>query len=165
LFLSIRPDAVWVTRADACVARLAETWNEVHLDHDLNGERFVDVTRDDCGMAVVRWLCSRDRGHLRDARFFIHSHNVAAASQMLECLLHCGYRAEYRPFGHDLVDFLKLGPPSRRPGLGGRLRAFWERIVGRGPRLTRPAATRYDEDGSRSRDPRAGRETTSEEGP
>ena len=65
-----------------CVARLAEPWDEVHLDHDLGGEVYVDVGRDDCGMEVVRWLAREPRRHLRKARFTVHSHNMAAAFEM-----------------------------------------------------------------------------------
>jgi hypothetical protein len=164
MFLGRCPHAVWVTSVDACVDRLSEAWDEVHLDHDLNGERFVDVTRDDCGMAVVRWLCSPGREHLRRARFFVHSHNSVAAWQMVEQLLEHGYMAEYRPFGCDLVDFLTLVPPPRGPGLRRRLLTWWQRFVGRA-RLARPSASRYDGGGSRGQDTRASRKTTSEEGP
>lgn len=162
VFLDRCPRAVWVERADDCIGRLAEPWDEVHLDHDLNGERFVDVMRDDCGMAVVRWLCSHERRHLREARFFIHSHNFSAASLMVECLLRNGYAAEYRPFGYDLVDFLSFPPPSR-PGAWGRIVSAWRRLIGR--RLTERTSNRYDKGGSRGRGPRAGAEIRSEEGP
>ncbi|WP_337175335.1 cyclic-phosphate processing receiver domain-containing protein [Paludisphaera sp.] len=165
LFLECCPHAVWVTDVGACVDRLAEPWDEVHLDHDLNGERFVDESRDDCGMAVVRWLCSPSREHLRRARFFVHSHNSAAASRMVLLLLRHGYMAEYRPFGHDLVDFLTLGPPPRGRGLFRGLGAIWGRVADRWARLTRRTASRYDGGDSRGRGPRAGRKTTSEEGP
>src|ERR1700730_15634727 len=57
VFLAEHPDAVWVTTAEECIAYLAEPWHEVHLDHDLGGEAFVDCERNDSGMAVVRWLC------------------------------------------------------------------------------------------------------------
>ena len=53
MFLAAHPDAVWVGTAEACIAHLVEPWDEVHLDHDLGGEVFVDHERDDCGMAVV----------------------------------------------------------------------------------------------------------------
>lgn len=163
VFLDRCPQAVWITRADACIGRLAEPWDEVHLDHDLNGERFVDVMRDDCGMAVVRWLCGRDREHLRDARFFIHSHNFSAASLMVECLLRNGYTAEYRPFGYDLVDFLSFAPAPRPASPWSRLAGLWRRLAGR-RRLTETPATRYDEGGSRGRGSGASTENSSEEG-
>ena len=43
IFLAENPEAVWVQTADECIARLEEDWDEVHLDHDLGGERFVDL--------------------------------------------------------------------------------------------------------------------------
>jgi hypothetical protein len=52
--LTNNPDAVWVETADECIRTLREPWDEVHLDHDLGGEHFVDFDRDDCGMAVIR---------------------------------------------------------------------------------------------------------------
>lgn len=57
IFLAEHPGAVART-ADECIAYLCGPWDEVHLDHDLGGEIFVDHERDDCGMAVVRWLCT-----------------------------------------------------------------------------------------------------------
>lgn len=117
IFLAICPTAVWVETAQACIDRLADPWDEVHLDHDLGGERYVDVNREDCGMEVVRWLCAEERPHLSEARFFIHSHHLAAASLMVQCLLQEGYAAEFRPFGYDLVDLLTFedGPPLPAP--------------------------------------------------
>ena len=43
IFLNVHPDAVLVATAEECIARLAEPWDEVHLDHDLGG-RFSSVT-------------------------------------------------------------------------------------------------------------------------
>lgn len=114
VFLDRCPEAVWVRSAEACIARLANSWDEVHLDHDLGGEQYVDPNREDCGMAVVRWLCETPRPQHRDARFFIHSCNLAAASLMVECLLRNGYTAESRPFGFDLVDLLTFEEFSPR---------------------------------------------------
>lgn len=129
VFLAIRPEAVWVETARNCIDRLAEPWDEIHLDHDLGGERYVDVNRDDCGMEVVRWLCAETRPHLIDARFFIHSHHLAAASLMVQCLLQAGYAAEFRPFGYDLVDLLTFedGPPLPNPSHEFEESAGWAR--------------------------------------
>ena len=68
-FLTDNPDAVWVETVADCIRALREPWDEVHLDHDLGGEHFVDHDRDDCGMAVVRWLCEEPRPHLRSSLF------------------------------------------------------------------------------------------------
>jgi hypothetical protein len=132
VFLDRCPEAVWVKTADACIARLSECWDEVHLDHDLGGEQFVDTNRDDCGMAVVRWLCREPRAQLRNTRFFIHSHNLAASALMIQCLLRNGYAAEFRPFGFDLVDLLTFEDvtpaQARRAARARRIRAWRLRL-------------------------------------
>ncbi len=97
-FLAAYPDAAWVQTADECLGRLEEPWDEVHLDHDLGGERLVDHERDDCGMEVVRWVCLRPRPHLQVARFFVHSHNPNAACMMALRLQVAGFRVRVRPF-------------------------------------------------------------------
>jgi len=112
VFLARHPDAVWVQDAPGCVARLAETWDEVHLDHDLGGEVYVDSGREDCGMAVVRWLALEPRPHLRNARFTVHSHNMMAALAMIQGIRDLGFRVEARPFGLEVPE---VEPP---PGAG-----------------------------------------------
>jgi len=102
-FLGRHPEAVWVQTAGECIARLAERWDQVHLDHDLGGEIFVDSSRDDCGMEVVRWLCSQPQEPLPNTWFFVHSHNADAADLMVRSLLQYGYQAVYRPFGIDVL--------------------------------------------------------------
>src|SRR5271166_6168800 len=77
-FLGRNPQAVWVQTATECIARLAESWDQVHLDHDLGGEIFVDSSREDCGMEVVRWLCSQPIDPMPNTWFFVHSHNAEA---------------------------------------------------------------------------------------
>ncbi len=141
VFLDRCPEAVWVKSAEACIARLKDGWDEVHLDHDLGGERYVDPSRDDCGMAVVRWLCAEPRPQHRDTRFFIHSFNFSAASMMVECLLRNGYTAEFRPFGFDLVDLLSFEDVSpefvRRAARSRRRRTWRVRLRGLTRRLKR----------------------------
>ncbi len=121
-FLTYNPDAVWVETVADCVSALSEPWDEVHLDHDLGGEHFVDQDRDDCGMAVVRWLCEEPRPHLQSALFVIHTHNPGAAIAMIFQLQAMGYIVQERPFG---------APPPRpenhRPGW----MSFLARFLGR----------------------------------
>jgi hypothetical protein len=135
-FLAVYPDAVWVTTAADCIARLAEPWDEVHLDHDLGGEQFVDVARDDCGMAVVRWLAFEPRPHLRRARFFVHSHNGVAAMVMTLQLKGLGLAVSSRPFGEGRWRPSPPPPPS-----------FWRRVMDRINRARRPKATPEPKDG------------------
>ncbi len=104
VFLATCPQAVWVQTAADCMTRLDEPWDEVHLDHDLGGEQFVDINRDDCGMEVVRWICLTPRSHLRSTRFFIHSHNPVAATVMGVQMAVSGFNCEVRPFGTSTQD-------------------------------------------------------------
>ncbi len=99
VFLAENPEAVWVQTAAECIVRLEESWDEVHLDHDLGGEHFVDLSRDDCGMEVVRWLSLQLRPHLSETRFQIHSHNPVAATMMGMQMMMNGYKVQVRPFG------------------------------------------------------------------
>jgi len=105
-FLSENPEAVWVETVAECIDHLAENWDEVHLDHDLGGKTFVDIHEIDCGMEVIRWMCKEPRAHLRDARFFVHTHNSIAGLLMVLQMRASGYNAEFRPFGFDPTRFL-----------------------------------------------------------
>ncbi len=112
VFLKDHPDAVWVTTVPQCLARLAEPWDEVHLDHDLGGKMYVDSTDTDCGMEVIRWLCKEPRDHLKEALFFVHTHNATAGLLMVLQMRGGGYRAEFRPFGLDLERLLAHNEPE-----------------------------------------------------
>lgn len=125
-FLNQHPDASWVETVDDCIAALREPWDEVHLDHDLSGEHFVDHDRDDCGMEVVRWLCDEPHPHLDATSFVIHTHNPNAALAMVFQLQSMGYRVQERPFG--------APPPpetSDRPTRLDRLGALLSRFLSR----------------------------------
>lgn len=146
IFLDEVPHAVWVETAAACIARLAEPWDEVHLDHDLGGELFVDMARDDCGMAVVRWLCRERRPHLKAARFFIHSHNAMAAATMGLQLSAVGYLTELRPFGAPPLPPLPEDEPAPAPvAAGSALSRFLRRC--RAALLRRPVPAGSDRSG------------------
>jgi len=105
-FLRQVPAAVWVKSVAECLPRLTETWEEIHLDHDLEGETLVDMNRQDTGMEVIRWLCKEPRPHLSQTRFFVHTHNFVAGLLMVLQMHDSGYSAEFRPFGHDLATIL-----------------------------------------------------------
>jgi len=98
-FLVGHPGAVWVQTVHECFGLLEESWDEVHLDHDRGGEVFVDSDRDDCGMAVIRWLSLQPRPHLKATRFFVHTHNPNAACMMVLHLEVMGFNVESLPFG------------------------------------------------------------------
>jgi hypothetical protein len=116
IFLKENPEAVWVTTVAECLDRLHQPWDEVHLDHDLGGKRFVDSKDQDCGMEVIRWLCREPRPHLKDSRFFVHTHHAAAGLLMVLQMHGCGYRAEFRPFGVDLARLLAQNEPAADDG-------------------------------------------------
>jgi len=123
-FLTLNPDAVWVETVADCILALSEPWDEVHLDHDLGGEHFVEHDRDDCGMAVIRWLCAEPRPHLQSSLFVIHTHNPGAALAMIFQLQSMGYLVQDRPFG--------APPPSPgdpRPAWMARVGDFLARIL------------------------------------
>lgn len=109
-FLAAHPNAMWVQTVEQCIGLLQQPWDEVHLDHDLSGEVLVDHERDDCGMAVVRWLSEQPCPHLRDTRFVIHTHNPNAACMMVLHLQVMGFQVQARPFG-------VMTPAGRRANL------------------------------------------------
>jgi hypothetical protein len=86
------PGSTWVKTAERCIAELGEeSWDEVHLDHDLGAKRTP-------GMAVVEHMKAHKPDHLQDTSFVVHSLNVPAAELMVEGLESAGYECEYRPF-------------------------------------------------------------------
>lgn len=137
VFLDEHPQAVWVTNVPDCLAQLAETWDEVHLDHDLGGKVYVDSSDVDCGMEVIRWLCKEPPAHLKRTRFYVHTHNATAGLLMVLLMRKGGYRAEFRPFGLDLRRLLAHNEPEAAPrrsrwiamrdGARGMARAIVER--------------------------------------
>ena len=125
-FADTWPGSVWVETAGECLRRLEEPWDEVHLDHDLGGESYVDHDRDDCGMAVVRWLCETPRHHLIGTQFFVHTHNENAACIMALHLEVSGYRVKVRPFGRRPAASLAVaGEVPRRSASWGRRIVDW----------------------------------------
>ena len=127
IFLAASPQAVWVETVVECVARLEECWDEVHLDHDLGGNQFVEIDNVDCGMEVIRWLCKEPRNHLRSTLFLIHTHNLVAGLLMVLQMRSAGFTAEFRPFGQDLAAVLAHNEPepeSRDQG-GSSNRPLW----------------------------------------
>jgi hypothetical protein len=113
-FLAEYPDAVWVQTVPECLEQLLDPWDEVHLDHDLGGEQFVEISREDCGMEVVRWLANEPRMHLRPTQFYVHSHNGVAAYFMVLQLKSLGFRVEGSPFGAGLWKPGARYVPTRR---------------------------------------------------
>ena len=69
----------------------------VYLDHDLGGEVFVNSNREDCGMEVVRWMCS-NKMKINVGRVIVHSWNYPAATEMRNKLKDAGYDVCQSPF-------------------------------------------------------------------
>lgn len=98
-FQSRYPHATIVENVEQCIDSLMseDQWHTVSLDHDLEGEIFVNSDRDDCGMEIVRYLEQLD--HKREiGRIIVHSHNIDAANEMALRLKACGYQAECKLF-------------------------------------------------------------------
>ena len=93
------PRAVIAETAESAIGWLKYSplgvWDEVSLDHDLEGESYVDSLRDDCGMEVVRWVCLNKPDVLT---FIVHTHNDDAGDLMVEALDRAGYRVLRIPF-------------------------------------------------------------------
>jgi hypothetical protein len=76
-FLREFPGSTIVRSAEEAKSLLAlQDWDEVWLDHDLGGERFVDPARPDSGSEVVRWILKVSPPV---KRFIVHTCNEAAA--------------------------------------------------------------------------------------
>ena len=60
-FLSRCPSAVCVETAQECIEELKNNEYEIlYLDHDLSDQVFIDSSREDTGMEVVRWIVSNN---------------------------------------------------------------------------------------------------------
>ena len=86
-------NVVWVDNVKDCLLSLQESWDVVRLDHDLGGEAFVDSSRRDCGMEVVRYLTTISHKHLEETLFICHSHFARAGEEMAKALSLAGYDA------------------------------------------------------------------------
>jgi hypothetical protein len=129
VFLRRHPEAIWVQTVTECVEKLLEHWDEIHLDHDLGGEAYVDIDREDCGMEIVRWLAREPRRHLRRARFTVHSHNQMAACVMVMQIRAMGFRVEAQPFG--VPPEVEVDPATGLRRHWNRARALVRRLRGR----------------------------------
>lgn len=97
-FLARYPDATWCETAPAAIEALCATgarWRRVCLDHDLGGEVYVDSSRPDTGMEVVRVIV-RERPAIE--KIIVHTLNRSAGEQMVAALAEAGYDVVYRPF-------------------------------------------------------------------
>lgn len=85
------PAGTYCYDAASCIRWLADEWDIVSLDHDLGDELFVDSSRTDCGMEVVRWIVANKP---KVGQFWVHSLNGKAAHEMVAQLRAAGYEAD-----------------------------------------------------------------------
>jgi hypothetical protein len=103
-FQSKIPQAVRAETAEQCIKLIKDSINIdwLFLDHDLGGEAYVNSSREDCGMEVVRYLCEQPRTKSIN-KIVVHSHNVLAAEEMFNKLLDAGYSVKLVPF-YNLIE-------------------------------------------------------------
>jgi hypothetical protein len=65
------------------------------LDHDLGGEVYVDSSRKDCGMEVVRFIVENKP---KVSQIIVHTLNQNAGINMTNQLRNAGYEVKYIPF-------------------------------------------------------------------
>ena len=95
-FRSQVPYAKCVQTSQQCIEQLErQKWDVVFLDHDLGDETYVDSSREDCGMEVVRWVA---QNYPKINEFVIHSHNGPASQEMSLKLRDAGYHTTILPF-------------------------------------------------------------------
>lgn len=94
--VQVCPNAVHVETVPETITLLRTMrWDVVCLDHDLGKGMFVDPSRPDCGMAVVRWMVEHRPAV---ARVIVHSANFESAPLMRDKLAAAGYAVEWIPF-------------------------------------------------------------------
>lgn len=97
-------DLTVVSNAKECLRKMSEEdWEEIHLDHDLNGDDFQDPDEPTAGMAIVRYIekCGGWPGGKRKPIFVIHSSNIFAACLMVSHLNDLGLYARWERFIYD----------------------------------------------------------------
>lgn len=96
-FKRVYPAAAIVKTAKDAIYNLNLVQHSVvSLDHDLNGEAFVDSDCHDCGMEVVRWIVA-NRPPIE--RILLHTANRKASKAMKDALVGAGYKVYRVPFG------------------------------------------------------------------
>ena len=101
-----RDRTIWCRTAKEAIITLKDYKNSltaVMLDHDLEGESFVNSKRDDCGMEVVRVLEKMNKENslenLTKVKFIVHTWNIEAGLIMEKRLREIGLKVIFIPFG------------------------------------------------------------------
>ena len=101
-----RESTIWCQTVEETICTLKDysyRLEVVMLDHDLNGEMYVNTAREDCGMEVVRYLerLSRDEEvkfkDFEKTEFIIHTYNRYAGMRMAQRLQKLGLKSRYQP--------------------------------------------------------------------
>ena len=99
VFAAHAKDARWAETAAAAIHLLECSWfEEIHLDHDLQGMIYQSSADTTSGMEVVRHIVRNGMRH-PGAKIILHSHNINAALEMFDALDSAGYQVCYQPFG------------------------------------------------------------------
>jgi len=93
-----RSKTIWCMTAKEAIITLQDykdSLTAVMLDHDLEGESFVNSKREDCGMEVVRWI---EQAMPTIGKIIVHTWNYPAAKQMVARLRRKDYVVILQPF-------------------------------------------------------------------
>lgn len=103
-----RNNTIWCRTAEEAMLTIwdyRDVLKKVSLDHDLGGQEYMNTKREDCGMAIVRFLEKKAHKEpeefkkLEDTLFVIHSWNNHAAPIMQDRLSKIGLNTVWIPFG------------------------------------------------------------------
>ena len=103
-----RDHTIWCKTIEEAIQTLwdyRETLTKVMLEHDLNGEDYVNIKREDCGMEIVRFLECLYKNNkneffkFRKIKFIIHTWNSVAGIKMSKRLKALQLDVHYIPFG------------------------------------------------------------------
>ena len=100
-----RHRTIWVKTVKEALRVLKEHGDQVeqlHLDHDLDGQEVLPTKSSLAGMEVVRWfenLPKQKREKFLKMAITLHDHNRFAAKEQFKRLTTMGFRVKYIPFG------------------------------------------------------------------
>ena len=103
-----RGDVIWCKTVNEAINVLwdyRDDLTKVMLEHDLNGEDYVNIKRTDSGMELVRFIEGLYKTNMNEflkykkVRFIIHTWNNVAGIKMSQRLNNLGLDVHYVPFG------------------------------------------------------------------
>jgi hypothetical protein len=103
-----RDKTIWCKTVQEAIQTLwdyRDVLTKVMMEHDLNGEDYVNIKRDDVGMEVVRFIENIYKSNMneflkfRKIKFVIHTWNSVAGIKMTQRLAALYLDAHYIPFG------------------------------------------------------------------